>query len=119
MIEVGLAEDPVYTRLALSLTLSFQEILGQPDLVIAEVCAAAQARTVGRAIARSAVEIQRRFLRCCSPGKASEVREIFSEEVTLREVGGAQLQMVVVTRELERKGVLQFKRIPLQTVLVG
>jgi flagellar motor switch protein FliG len=112
MIDVGMAEDPEYTQKAMEYILTFEDILKLPDGELAEVCNAAQGRTVAMAIAQLPPETKDRFLKCCKPPKAAEIRDFGGTQVQLREIGGAQLKLVEVTRQMEKKGYVKTKRIP-------
>lgn len=116
MIDVGMAEDPDYTERALTLMLTFEDILKLPEMELAELCGTAQPRTIAMAICQQPAEIKDRFIKCCKPPVAAEVRDLMGMNVQLREIGGAQLKMIEVTRSLERKGLLKTKRIPQQSV---
>ena len=112
MIEVGMAEDPVYAQEALKYMMSFQDILDLPDLELAEVIAAAHPRMVALAVAPLAENIRQRFLKNSKGSVVSEIRDQAGVETPLREVGGAQLKLVLAARELERKGLISAKKIP-------
>lgn len=112
MIDAGMREDPVYTNEALKYLMTFEDILNLPDLELAELMAAAQPRVIGVAIFPFAEEVKQRFLRSAKPPVASEVRECFEMKVSKAEIGGAQLKMITVARDLEKKGYVRTKRIP-------
>jgi flagellar motor switch protein FliG len=112
MIDVGMAEDAAYTQKALQYMLSFEDVINLPDLELAEVIAAAPARMTGYAISKSADDIKARFIRNAIPKIAGEMRDYMEVNVGLREIGGAQLKLVEVTRQLEKKGLIKTKQIP-------
>ena len=114
MIEVGRAEDPEFTEEVLRYLMTFQDVLDLPDLELAEVLAAAKPRMVGVAIQPLNKEIQKRFLRNAPGRLMSEIRDFLETSPTLREVGGAQLNLITVARALEKKGLVKTKRIPFQ-----
>lgn len=113
MIDVGMAEDPVYTEKALKYVLTFEDVMNLPDLELAELIATAPARMTGYAVAKSAPEVQQRFLRNAIGPRMGEVRD-FMEVTTigLREIGGAQLKLVEIARSLEKQGLIKTKQIP-------
>ena len=113
MIDVGMAEDPVYTQQALQYMLSFEDVLNLSDLELAEVVAAAPPRMTAYAVSRASEEIQSRFIRNAPFSLMGEIRDCVQVRVSLREVGGAQLRLVSITRQLEKQGLIQTKRIPL------
>jgi flagellar motor switch protein FliG len=113
MIDVGMAEDPDYTQRALSFMMTFEDILKLPDVELAEVLAKAPPRIIGYSIKNADEEAKTRFLRNTTPQIAAEVRSYLEMQIGLREVGGAQLKMVETARQLERKGLVRTKRIPL------
>ena len=113
MIDVGMAEDSHYTQKAMELMMKFDDIIGLPDLELAEVIAKAPSgRTIAYAIKPFASTITDRFLRNAKPQIAAEVRDLLTVEIGAREIGGAQLKMIEIARSLERVGLVKTKRIP-------
>jgi flagellar motor switch protein FliG len=113
MIEVAQAEDPAYTAEALKLLLTFQDILQLPDLELAEVLSSANPRMVATAIAPLGEDIKARFMKNAKPNVIMAIREMAEVAApALREVGGAQLNLVTVARGLEKKGFVKTKKIP-------
>jgi flagellar motor switch protein FliG len=112
MIDVGMAEDPDYTRQALELVMTFKDIVDLPEMELAEVCAKAPVRMLAYSLHEADADTQNRFLRCCKPVVAAEVRDMLDAKIGLREVGGAQLKVVEAARELERHGFVRTKKIP-------
>ncbi len=115
MIDVGMAEDAVFTEKVLKYIMTFEDVIALPDLEMAELVAAAPTRMTGYAISKSGEEVQKRFLRNAIGGKAEEIREFIenSPQTGLREIGGAQLKLVEIARQLEKKGLIKTKKIPL------
>jgi flagellar motor switch protein FliG len=113
MIDVGNAEDREYTERALKFMLTFEDVINLPDMELAEVIATAPPRMTGYAISKSSKEIQDRFLKNSIARLAGEIRDFMQTTIGLREVGGAQLKLVEVTRQLEKKGLVKTKQIPL------
>ena len=114
MIEVGMAEDAEYTRQALAFMLNFEDILGLPDMELAEVIAHAPSpRTIAFAIRPLPEDIHRKFIRNSKPTVGAELRDLVTMEVALRDVGAAQLKLIEIARALERKGRVSVKKIPL------
>ena len=113
MIEVGRIEDAEYTKRALALMMTFDDILNLPDEELAELVAAAPAKMIGYAIIKFDEEVQRRFLRCAKADQLGAIRDAMdTEQIGLREIGGAQLKVIEAARALERKGYVKVKRIP-------
>lgn len=112
MIDVGMAEDPEYTRRALEMVMTFKDITELPDVELAEVCAKAPPRMIAYSLNLSDDGTKTRFLRCCKPPVAAEVRDLMEVKVGPAEVGGAQLKVVETARDLERRGFVKTKRIP-------
>lgn len=113
MIEVGMTEDAEYTQKALSFAFNFEDILKLPDEELAEVVSASPARIVASAIHQADEATKARFLRCARPQQIADLRDYLdTPNVGLREIGGAQLKMVTITRSLERKGLVRTKRLP-------
>jgi flagellar motor switch protein FliG len=113
MIEVGRAEDAAFTEKVLQYVMTFEDVLGLKDMELAELIAITPSRMVGLAIAMSSEEIKARFLKNARPQVAAEIRDFMAMKIGLREVGGAQLKLVEKTRELERKGLIKTKKIPI------
>jgi flagellar motor switch protein FliG len=113
MIEVGMEEDQAYTEKALSYVMSFKDIINLPDVELAEVIAKAPARSLAFAIHNANEEIKKRFFRNSQPAVVAEIRDVLNMNIGPREIGGAQLKVVSIARELERKGLVRIKRIPM------
>jgi flagellar motor switch protein FliG len=113
MIDVGMAEDADYTEKALKLLLTFEDVMNLPDMELAELIAVAPPRMTGYAISKASPEVKQRFLRNAIPKVGGEVREYMEMNVGLREIGGAQLKLIETTRQLEKKGAIRTKQIPL------
>ena len=113
MIEIGRAEDADFTERALQYVMTFEDVLSLKDMELAELLAITPSRLTGLAIAMASEDVKTRFLKNAKPQLAAEIRDFMNMKVGLREVGGAQLKLVEKTRELERKGLIKTKRIPL------
>lgn len=111
MIEVGMAEDPDYTKKVLKFLLTFDDLIQLPELELAELMYKAPPRSIALALKGLPPEIQERFMRCCKPKVAAEVRDFQEMESSLAEVGGARLKLIQVARELEKNGLIHTKRI--------
>jgi flagellar motor switch protein FliG len=111
MIDVGMAEDPEYTRRALEMVMTFKDIAGLPEMELAEVCAKAPPRMLAYALNLSDEATQTRFLKSSTPRVAAEVRDYLDAKIGPAEVGGAQLKIVETARELERNGFVRTKKI--------
>ena len=114
MIDVGMDEDRAYTEKALEYVLTFEDILNLPEGELAELTAAAPARSISTAVASLGPEVRERFLRATPPKKMGEVRDGFDHPVTKAEIGGAQMKLIQVARSLEKQGHIRTKRIPLR-----
>lgn len=113
MIEVGMEEDPDYTQTALALVMTFQDVLSLEDMQLTDLLAIAPPRMSAFALSGASEATRARFLKCAPPKVAIDLRDYLGQPVTPREVGGAKLKLVEKLRELERKGLVKFKRIPL------
>lgn len=111
MIDVGMAEDPEYTRRALEMVMTFKDITELPDMELAEVCAKASPRMLAYALNLANEETKTRFLKCSKPRVAAEVRDLLGSKIGVAEVGGAQLKIVETARDLERRGFVRTKKI--------
>ena len=100
MIDVGMEEDPDYTRKALEYIMTFDDVIRLPELELAEVCAKAPSKMMAYALSQQPQDVKERFLRC-SP----------------REITGAEIKVVETARDLERKGFVRIKKIPTNTSL--
>ena len=112
MINVGMEEDADYTNKAVSLMMTFEDVLKLKDSELAELMVHAPLRSIGAAYSRQTPEYKRFVLSCCPMSKMGEIRDLFEMEFTLAEIGGAQLKLIEATRKLERQGTLQIKKIP-------
>ncbi len=115
MIEVGIQEDPDYTDRALALMLTFEDILQLPDGELAELTASSPPAVLAAAIFRQPEAVKERFLKATPPRQQGELRDAMEIEPELRAIGGAQLKLISIARQLEKKGFIQTKRIPLSS----
>ncbi len=112
MIDIGMLEDPEYTELALKYVFDFQDIVSLPDVQLAEVVAKTPARTIAYALQGQPEEIKKKILNNTPPQIGAEVRDYVNTAIGPREVGGAQMKIISIARELERKGLVRIKIIP-------
>ncbi|MBI3534543.1 MAG: hypothetical protein HY072_03520 [Deltaproteobacteria bacterium] len=112
MIEVGMDEDPHYTELALKYVLNFKDIINLPDVELAEVMAKAPSRSLAYALNGQSEDVIKKFLRNSPNNIAAEIRDYLAINVGPREIGGAQIKVITIARELERKGLVRTKIIP-------
>lgn len=113
MVDVGMQEDPEYTQKALQYMMTFADVLGLPDMELAEVLAEVPPRFAAIAIYSSSQEIKDRFISRCPPKSAAEMKEALeSSGVSPSQIGGGQLKLIETTRKLEKKGLIKAKRIP-------
>lgn len=112
MIDVGMEEDPEYTRKALSYMFSFDDLCNLPDMELAEVVAAAPPRMTANSLKNSDPEVRERFMKNAIPKVAAQIREFDDEKAELREIGAARLKLITVARSLERQGKIKSKQIP-------
>jgi flagellar motor switch protein FliG len=113
MIDVGMKEDPDYTKLAMSFMMTFSDILEFSDLELAELINQTPGRVTGLAISLSPEEVKVRFLKNSQIKRIGEIREAMEIASSPSTVAGAQLRLVGFARELERKGKVRVKKIPL------
>lgn len=113
MIEIGMEEDPAYTQKAMDLVMTFHDVLGLGEMELAELVAITPPRMIAFALGNAEADTRERFVRCAKPAIASEIRDFFNQQIGPREIGGAQLKVVEKLRELERKGIVKVKRIPI------
>ena len=117
MIDVGMEEDPDFTRKALEYVMNFDDIVRLPDLELAEVCAKAPSRMLAYALNQQPQDVRDRFLRCSPPVIAADVRDHLDAKMGPREIAGAEIKVVETARELERQGFVRTKKIPPNTGL--
>ncbi len=115
MIDSGMQEDPEYTQKALEFIMNFNDLVGLPEPEMAELVYATPARYLASAIQMLTQEQKDRFIRCARAAQGGEVKEFMEQPVTPKEVSAAQYKMVELARDLERKGYVSVKRIPLYT----
>lgn len=116
MIDVGMSEDPDYTIKALQYVLTFEDVLNLPDAELAELLAKAPGKITALAISSLEQAVKDRFLKCSQPMVAAEIKDYLQVEVAPREIGGAQMKLITVARELERAGYIRTKQIPVSGV---
>ncbi len=112
MIDIGMAEDPEYTQKALQYIFNFRDIIALPDVELAEVVAKSPARSLAYALYTQAEDVRQKFLRNAQPPLAAEVKDLLAIPVGARESGGAQIKIITIARELEKKGLVRTKQIP-------
>lgn len=112
MIDAGNKEDPAYTKKALAYIFTFEDILNLPDGELTELIAMAPPRMTAIALNPLGDEVKQRFLKLAIPKVHYEIKDLLYMKVGLSEVGGAQIRLIEVARQLEKKGVVRTKRIP-------
>jgi flagellar motor switch protein FliG len=113
MIDVGMTEDPDYTKLALQYMFTFEDILKLPDTELAEVVAEAPGRFTALAIHSATNDVKTRFLSKAPPRVAAEIKEFLEvTNVTPVQIGGGQMKLIEVARKLEKRGAIKTKRVP-------
>jgi len=113
MIDIGMVEDPEYTKKAMELMMTFEDVMKLPPLELAEVLAKSPSgRTIAFAFKAAPQPIKDNVLKNCKPQIAAEVKDQFQVEIGAREIGGAQLKMIEIARKLERAGLVKSKKIP-------
>ena len=113
MIEVGMDEDPNYTQMVMQYVMTFQDVLALGEMALAELIAIVPPRMMAFSLAGADETTCERFLKCAKPPVAAEIRDFLGVKVGLREIGSAQLKVVEKLRELERRGLVNVKKIPL------
>ncbi len=114
MVEVGMKEDPTYTQRALQFMMSFEDIINLPDLELAELVCKAPPQITAFAISKLEETSRDRFVRCAQvkPQVMAAIRDYLTQTVSIHQIGGAQMKLIGVARELERGGLVRTKRIP-------
>jgi flagellar motor switch protein FliG len=112
MIEVGMAEDAAFTEKALSFVMTFEDITRFSDMELAELATAAPPRFLGFALHNIAPEIVDRFLRNAKPVVRADIKDYLESKIGPREIGGARLKVIESARQLEKKGYIFTKKIP-------
>jgi flagellar motor switch protein FliG len=113
MIDVGMAEDPDYTRLAMQYMLTFEDAINLPDLELAEVLSQVPGRFLAFAIYSAPEEVKNRFILKALPKVAGEIKEFLdTPNVSLSQIAGAQMKVIEILRKLEKRGAIKTKRIP-------
>lgn len=112
MIDVGMAEDPDYTQEAMAYVMTFEDVLKLSDMETAELLATAPPRTIAFAIQGQSEEVLKHFLQNAKPVIAADIRDYVTVNIGPKEMGAAQLKVIEITRQLERKGLVKAKKIP-------
>jgi flagellar motor switch protein FliG len=113
MIDIGMQEDPEFTKKAMECMMTFEDILKMNDMEIAELVAKAPPRVVAYAIHGIDEAAQQRFLKNAKPQIMAQIRDGLMANIGPREIGGARLSLVIAARGLEHAGFIQTKKIPL------
>jgi flagellar motor switch protein FliG len=116
MLEVGMQEDPEFTRDAERYLFTFEDILQLPDMELAELAATAPPRITAYSLYGCSQEVILRFLRNSKPRVMAEVRDLMEVKIGPVECGGARLKLIGVARQLEKRGKILTKKIPLRGV---
>ena len=111
MIDAGNQEDKHYTAMAVRLMMAFEDIVSMPEMELAELIASSPPRVLGAALFRQPEDVRRRFLMNSPARIRGELKDYLTHEFALSEVGGARLKLVEIARSLEKRGLLQTKRI--------
>jgi flagellar motor switch protein FliG len=112
MIDVGNAEDPLYTEEALRYVITFQDVLDMNEMELAELLSDVPAQVVAAAIAPLKEEVKLRFFKCLRGGALADVRLFLESQISLAQTGGAQLKMVASVRKMEKRGLFPKKAVP-------
>jgi flagellar motor switch protein FliG len=113
MIEAGMKEDPVYTAELMKFMITFEDILKLKDMELTELIAETPPEVTAAAISKMDKEKRSKFEKCAQPRIMAQIRDVLEmKEFSLRDIGGAQLRMIQITRELEGKGVFNIKSLP-------
>lgn len=112
MIDVGMKEDPEYTKKAMAYVFSFQDILTLADMELAEVLSKVPGKIVGFALHGLDSELQKKCLGLMKPPGMGEAKEFLDATAGNNEINGARLKVISTARELEKRGLVKAKRIP-------
>ena len=113
MIDLGMAEDPEFTRKALACMFEFKDILAMTEVELPEILnRCASGRLIGYAVKSLTKDQQSLFLRCIPTSFLGDAREALELEPSLAEIGGARLKLIQAARSAERAGLLRIKQIP-------
>lgn len=112
MIDVGMKEDPEFTKKAMSFVFSFQDILGLADMELAEVLQKVPGKTVGFALHGLEEAVQKKCIGLMKPPGMGEAKEFLDATAGNNEINGARLKVISTARELEKRGLVKSKRIP-------
>jgi flagellar motor switch protein FliG len=113
MIDVGMKEDPEYTKRILRFVFAFEDILQMPDSELIEVLGVVPAQWMAYSIHDQTQEVQARFLSLSVPQRLIEIKEVLeNSKVTPFQVSAGKVKMVEAARSLEKKGHIKTKAIP-------
>ncbi len=113
MIDVGMEEDPDYTRKALQYVMVFEDILQLSDQELVEVLAETPARFIAYAIFPCSEEVKARFLKLTQSKVLADFKEALAEpKVSESMISGSQMKVIEATRKLVRKNKVKLKKIP-------
>ena len=112
MIDVGMSEDPEYTRKILSFVLTFEDVVKLPDLELAQVLSGVPGQWIGYSIHNQPKEVQDRFLAQSQPKIIADLKEVLENpNVTPFQISAGRSKLIEATRALEKKGYVKTKAI--------
>jgi len=113
MIDVGMEEDPVYTKKALEYVMTFEDVIKLPDMELADLLSETPAKFTAYAIHAQSEEVKKRFLEKATPRVSIEMKEFMKESnLTAVQSGAGQMKMIEYMRKLEKRGLIKTKKIP-------
>lgn len=113
LIDRGMKEDPSYTKAALDHIITFQDIVGLPEMELTEVIAAMKPKNVAFCIVKEEnAQVKERFLACVQKTRVIEVHSYLDMTPAATEIGQAKKEAIAAARKLEQSGILNLKRIP-------
>ena len=112
MIEIAREEDSAYTQRALESMITLEDFLALSDSELAKVIAHISVpRMIAYAISGLSPDLRQKFLRNSRPDVAEETALYLDAPISAGDRQGAELKLIVIARELERKRVINLKRI--------
>jgi flagellar motor switch protein FliG len=109
MIEVGMKEDPEYTKMALSNMLNFEDIIKVSDSILMEILEKAPAYSIANSL-RSYPQQKDRFLKLAPARFRLDLKFFFDIKVSPAEETNAHMFFIKTARSIEKKHGLKIKR---------
>jgi flagellar motor switch protein FliG len=103
MIDIGMSEDPIYTKQILEQVLTFDEIVNTKDPLLMDILAKAKSSVIANALISCGDKENARFLYLAPNKIKSELKFMMEEtKANISEQNGAKLSLIKIARQLQK-----------------